>query len=59
VWEYNGAVYVINPQSLRAMPMGQFTRKVPCEMPRMRSIDLDTPLDWAIAEVVMAELTKK
>lgn len=59
VWEYNGAVYVINPKSLRDMPMGQFTRKVPCEMPRLRSVDLDTPMDWAIAEVVMAELTNK
>lgn len=59
VWEYNGAVYVINPQSLRAMTMGEFTRKVPCEMPRERSIDLDTPMDWAIAEVIMNELSKK
>ena len=59
VWEYNGAVYVINPQSLRAMTIGEFTRKVPCEMPRERSIDLDTPMDWAIAEVVMNELSKK
>lgn len=59
VWEYNGAVYVINPQSLRAITMGEFTRKVPCEMPRERSIDLDTPMDWAIAEVVMNELSKK
>ncbi|MDE6243378.1 MAG: acylneuraminate cytidylyltransferase family protein, partial [Muribaculaceae bacterium] len=24
VWEYNGAVYVINPDSLRCMPMGSF-----------------------------------
>ena len=59
VWEYNGAVYVINPQSLRAMTMGEFTRKVPCEMPRERSIDLDMPMDWAIAEVIMNELSKK
>lgn len=58
VWEYNGAVYVINPQSIRTMTMGEFPRKVPCEMPRERSIDLDTPLDWAIAEVVMNELSK-
>lgn len=58
VWEYNGAVYVINPKSIRAMAMGEFSRKVPCEMPRERSIDLDTPLDWAIAEVVMNEMAK-
>ena len=59
VWEYNGAVYVINPQSIRTMAMGEFSRKVPCEMPRERSIDLDTPMDWAIAEVVISELSKK
>ena len=58
VWEYNGAVYVINPLSIRKMSLGEFTRKVPCEMPRERSVDLDTPLDWAIAEVVMNELAK-
>lgn len=58
VWEYNGAVYVINPKSIRAMALGEFPRKVPCEMPRERSIDLDTPLDWAIAELVISELLK-
>lgn len=50
VWEYNGAVYVINPASIRAMPMGKFTRRVPSSMPRERSIDLDTPFDWLVAE---------
>ncbi len=51
--EYNGAVYVINPASLRAMPMGAFPRRVPFEMPPRRSIDLDTPLDWAVAEAIL------
>lgn len=50
VWEYNGAVYVINPASIRAMPMGKFPRRVPSPMPRERSIDLDTPFDWLVAE---------
>lgn len=58
VWEYNGAVYVINPQSIRAMAIGDFLRKVQCEMPRERSIDLDTPLDWVIAELVISESLK-
>lgn len=53
VWEYNGAVYAINPASLRARPMGAFSRRVPCEMPRNRSIDLDTPADWALAETLL------
>lgn len=59
VWEYNGAVYVINPESLRSMEMGKFTKKVPSVMLRERSIDLDTPLDWAIAEIMISETDKK
>lgn len=52
-WEYSGAVYVINPASLRAMPMGLFPRRIPCPMDRERAIDLDTPLDWEVAETIM------
>ena len=58
-WQYNGAVYVINPESLRRMPMGAFPRRVPFVMPRERSIDLDTPLDWTIAEAVMNHQEKQ
>lgn len=54
-WEYNGAVYVINPESIRRMPMGNFLKRVPFVMPRQRSIDLDTPTDWLIAEILMAQ----
>lgn len=50
VWEYNGAVYVINPDSIRQMALGEFPRRVPCLMPRERSIDLDTLEDWERAE---------
>ncbi|MDE6266029.1 MAG: acylneuraminate cytidylyltransferase family protein [Muribaculaceae bacterium] len=52
-WEYNGAVYVINPDSLRSLPMGGFRRRVPVEMPAERSLDLDTPLDWTLMELLM------
>lgn len=55
-WEYNGAVYVINPVSLREKTMGEFSRRIPYEMPRERSLDLDTPLDWVIAETVIKQL---
>jgi len=55
VWEYNGAVYVINPASLRAMPMGRFRRRVPVVMPTERSLDLDTQLDWIIMEKLMTD----
>lgn len=57
VYEYNGAVYVIRPESIRRMPLSQFPRIVPVEMPPERSIDLDTPLDWQKAEWAIRQKT--
>lgn len=54
-WQMNGAVYVINPASIKAKALGQMERRRPVVMPRSRSIDLDTPLDWEIAEKLMAD----
>lgn len=53
VWEYNGAVYVINPRSVRLMALGEFPRRLPYAMPASRSVDLDTPADWALAEALL------
>ncbi len=53
VWEYNGAVYVINTYSLRKMPLHKFPRRKMCEMSDEHSIDLDTPTDWLIAEMLL------
>ena len=58
VWEYNGAVYVINIDSLRRMPLSQFSRRKMVEMSRESSLDLDTPIDWMVAEAVMAQSHK-
>ncbi len=54
-WEYNGAVYVINPQSIRAMTFGTMKRRRPSPMPRARSIDLDTPTDWIVAQAIISQ----
>ncbi len=54
-YEFNGAVYVIDVAALRQRPMGEMKRRVPYFMPRERSLDLDTPLDWLVAETVMAQ----
>lgn len=54
-WQLNGAVYVISPSALRSMPMGRM-RRIPCPMPAERSVDLDTPLDWDIAELIHSRL---
>lgn len=53
-WQYNGAVYVIDPDAIRRMPLGSFPRRVPSPMPRERSLDLDTMLDWQIAEILLS-----
>ncbi len=52
-WEYNGAVYVINPKSVRQCGLGEFTRRVPYVMPKDRSIDIDTATDWIVAETLL------
>ena len=52
-WEYNGAVYIINVKSLQDMPMSSFPHRLMYEMPASRSIDLDTPTDWMVAEALM------
>lgn len=54
-WQFNGAVYVINPDSIRRMPLGSFPRRIPYVMPRERSVDLDTPLDWMVMEKLIEE----
>ncbi|MDE6669796.1 MAG: acylneuraminate cytidylyltransferase family protein [Muribaculaceae bacterium] len=56
VWEYNGAVYVMTVASLLRGPMSDFRRIVPSVMPSERSVDLDTPLDWEIAEHIAKHL---
>lgn len=52
-WEFNGAVYAINPESIRRLPMGRFAKRVAVEMPPERSVDIDTPLDLALAEAIL------
>lgn len=54
VYLYNGAVYVINPESLKKMSLGEFPRRLPYFMKPGRSIDLDTPADWETAEKIIA-----
>lgn len=52
-YEFNGAVYVINPGSIRQMPMGRFPRRIPYLMPDERSVDIDKPIDLIIAATLL------
>lgn len=58
-YEFNGAVYVISVAALREHPMGKMERRIPYLMPRERSVDLDTPLDWLVAEMLMDQYKRQ
>jgi len=46
VWELNGAVYVMNVESLLNAQPAAFKKVVKYEMGEMESVDVDTELDW-------------
>ena len=53
VYEYNGAVYVINKESLLRESLGAFKRVKKFIMPAEASLDIDTDLDWKIVELIL------
>lgn len=53
VYEYNGAIYAINPVSLKAMPLNKFEHRIKYVMDEQSSLDLDTLADWHLAEVLL------
>ena len=55
VYEYNGAVYVINTESLRKQHLHQFAKRIKYVMDEKSSFDLDTMNDWMIAELMAKE----
>ena len=54
-YEYNGAIYIINPNSLKEMPLGRFTKRVKYVMDDLHSVDLDHMIDWKFAELIIKE----
>lgn len=53
VYELNGAVYIMNVDSLRSHPPRRFKHVRKFIMDPESSMDLDTPLDWDIAECLI------
>lgn len=53
VYELNGAIYVLNTQSLLKQKISEFKKVKPVIMPEINSVDIDTPLDWAWAEFLI------
>lgn len=51
VYEYNGAIYIINPNSLKKSPLNKFSKRIKYVMDRNHSLDLDNMMDWELAEL--------
>ncbi|WP_421945858.1 cytidylyltransferase domain-containing protein [Pedobacter sp.] len=56
VWEYNGAIYIINIASLKKEPIADFKKIVKYEMDEFSSHDIDTVFDWEIAELIVKKI---
>ena len=53
VWELNGALYIINVESLKKETIGAFKKVIKYEMDEIASHDIDTLFDWKIAEFII------
>jgi len=53
VYEYNGAIYIINVESLKKSRMNKFSRIKKYIMSDEASFDIDTPFDWKIVEMIL------
>ena len=54
-YEYNGAIYVISIDKLKKIGLSDFRYKKKYVMDEMSSHDIDTILDWKMAEVLINE----
>lgn len=55
VYEYNGAVYIMNVDVLKTTHMHKMQKRVKYVMDERSSFDLDTMNDWMIAEMIKKE----
>ncbi len=55
VYEYNGAIYVINISSLMQFSLSEFKKIKKYVMDHIHSTDLDNMLDWKWAEFLIKE----
>jgi CMP-N,N'-diacetyllegionaminic acid synthase len=56
-YEYNGSIYIINVKSLKEKGLNNFDKEKKYLMPAEYSIDIDTNLDWIIAEALLTSKT--
>ena len=56
VWQYNGAIYIINTASLQHSRLHEFKRIRKYEMDKLTSHEIDDELDWLVAESILKNL---
>jgi CMP-N,N'-diacetyllegionaminic acid synthase len=56
VWEYNGGIYIIDLNTLKLKPLSEFNHVRKYIMDELSSHDIDTMLDWEIAEMISGKL---
>jgi CMP-N,N'-diacetyllegionaminic acid synthase len=59
VWEYNGAIYIIDIQTFKKKGLMGFNRIRKYVMDEFTSHDIDTPIDWLLAKVIIKSMFKK
>jgi len=57
VFEFNGAIYIINVNSLNKKSLSEFTRIKKYVMSKESSIDIDDKIDFKIAEYLLSNLS--
>ncbi len=57
VYEYNGAIYIMNAGVLKTTHMHKMQKRVKYVMDDLSSFDLDTMWDWKMAEMIKKEKT--
>ena len=55
VYEYNGAIYIMNAETLKTTHMHKMQKRVKYVMDELSSFDLDTMWDWKMAEMIKKE----
>ena len=55
VYEYNGAIYVMNADVLKSTHMHKMQKRIKYLMDDLSSFDLDTMWDWKMAEMIKKE----
>ncbi len=55
VYEYNGAIYIMNASRLKTTHMHKMSKRVKYVMDDLSSFDLDTMFDWKMAEMIVEQ----